>query len=262
MRLLRQQAYEHIREKIVSGDLLDGSLLSESSLARDIGIGRMPVREALRQLHAEGLVEQIPRYGTMVRSPDPAEIAELYEVREALESYAAAAAARSISHESLALMRRFLDALFAIARRLQRSGRKALDGQELRRFLRTDMAFHAVLLEAVGNQRMMKIISELRVLVKVFALRRQQHTLPVISRTCLHHWRIYNAVRHGDSEGARKWMAHHLGVSKRYIINMIDHSLGDTSRSELDLDALAMELLGERSGLERLSRRPVRKAVA
>src|SRR5688572_13986858 len=123
MMLLRQQAYDHLRQKIVSGELPSGNLLSETSLARQLGIGRMPVREALRQLHTGGLVEQIPRYGTIVRSPEPAEIAELYEVREALESYAAAAAARAVTQENLALLRRFFQAMLTIARDLQRSGR-------------------------------------------------------------------------------------------------------------------------------------------
>ena len=90
---LRQQAYLRLRERLVSGELRAGMQLSEPDLAKQLGMSRTPVREALRQMENEGLIDYAPRFGAMVRAADRDELAEMYAVREALESYAAAQAA-------------------------------------------------------------------------------------------------------------------------------------------------------------------------
>ena len=99
----RERAYQYLHARIASGALAGGALVSELSLAREMGLSRTPVREAIRQLIMEGLVEQVPRHGTIVRIPERREVAELYEVREALESYAVAQAARRILPADLAV---------------------------------------------------------------------------------------------------------------------------------------------------------------
>ena len=63
---LSQRAYQHIQREIVSGQLEPGSVISETLLAKQLGISRTPVGEAIRKLAQEGLVEQVPRYGTIV----------------------------------------------------------------------------------------------------------------------------------------------------------------------------------------------------
>src|SRR6201995_3075492 len=82
---LREQAYKHIHGKLLAGELPAGHVLSEHSLAREIGISRTPVREAIQRLEQEGVLEQIPRYGTVVRRPERRDLEELYQLREALE---------------------------------------------------------------------------------------------------------------------------------------------------------------------------------
>ena len=98
---LRQQAYQHLRERILSGELGAGTQLSEPDLAKQLGMSRTPVREALRQMENEGLLDYAPRFGAMVRVPDRDELSDMYAVREALESYAAAEAAAKIKPSAL-----------------------------------------------------------------------------------------------------------------------------------------------------------------
>ena len=70
---LRERAYRHIHERLRSGRLPPGSVVSDRSLAAEIGISKTPVREAIRQLEHEGLLEAVARHGTRVRAPDPRE---------------------------------------------------------------------------------------------------------------------------------------------------------------------------------------------
>ena len=78
-----------MRQRIISGELAPGVSLSEIALAESFGVSRTPVREALKQLQTEGLVEIRPRVGTFVTTPSRREIIELFEMKELLEGAAA-----------------------------------------------------------------------------------------------------------------------------------------------------------------------------
>ena len=106
-RSLADQAYYRIRELIVSLELAPGSLISERELMERLGVGRTPVREALRALAAERLVDVYPRRGMFVSGVDVGDLAGLSEVRAALESHAAALAAQranDVDREEIALL--------------------------------------------------------------------------------------------------------------------------------------------------------------
>ncbi|MFH1737909.1 MAG: GntR family transcriptional regulator, partial [bacterium] len=165
---LQQRAYQYIQKQILSGDLAFGSQLSELSLAREIGISRTPVREAITQLQFEGYLERVPRYGTIVRTPDRNEIVELYEMREALESYAASLAAQRVGENDLHRLRQFCDEIYITGKRLRASGMKALDSEMMKRFRTADMGFHILLLQAAGNRRVMKQAVDSHVLSRLF----------------------------------------------------------------------------------------------
>ena len=118
----KQRAYDHIRDKLMVGELAAGCRLSNRALAREIGISIIPVREAISQLVSEGLLEHKPRVGTFVVEPSRQEIAELCELREALEAYAASRAAERISDGELAEMQRCCDAMDVILEEVAQSG--------------------------------------------------------------------------------------------------------------------------------------------
>ena len=90
-------ATELIREAIVDGRLPPGQRLKEEELARELGISRTPVREALLILQTEGLVDAAPNRGAVVRSHDADDLEDLYQLRALLEGYAARRAAANIS---------------------------------------------------------------------------------------------------------------------------------------------------------------------
>jgi DNA-binding GntR family transcriptional regulator len=98
-RSLSDEAYLRIRDLIVSLELAPGSILNERELMERLGLGRTPVREALRALAQERLVEVYPRRGIFVSSVDVGDLASLSEVREVLESAAARLAAERATEE-------------------------------------------------------------------------------------------------------------------------------------------------------------------
>ncbi len=198
---LRRKAYNHIHAKILSGDLPNGHQVSELSLAREIGISRTPVREAVQQLQREGLVEQLPRLGTIVRTPERRDIVELYELREALEPFAVGLAARRAPRSEFPTLEKLCAEMDGIGEELRESGMTSLDPNRLERFLTADMAFHVMLLRASGNHRMMRIVADSRVLLRIFSARRQEHNLAVLRETYQFHSRVLDAIKIGDAAG-------------------------------------------------------------
>ncbi len=85
---IREQSLDTLREAILSGELKPGQALTEMDLSRQLGVSRAPIREALRILNSEGLVETIPYHGTKVSRLTKDDIEEIYGMRILLESYA------------------------------------------------------------------------------------------------------------------------------------------------------------------------------
>lgn len=90
-------AYSRLLSELREGRLNPGDRLRETELADRLGVSRTPVREAIRQLEADGIVTHIPRQGAAIRTLDYAEVMELYEMRAVLEGTAARLAARAAS---------------------------------------------------------------------------------------------------------------------------------------------------------------------
>src|ERR1700760_1132275 len=93
---LKARAYQHILSKIAAGGVRAGGRLSAAALAKELGVSHIPVREAISQLHSEGLIDQVPRKGAFARRPERSELVEMIELRSVLECNAAAQAALRI----------------------------------------------------------------------------------------------------------------------------------------------------------------------
>lgn len=113
---LSERAYQHLREAIVHGTLTAGAKLSERSLSAALGISPQPVREALRRLEAEGMVESRPRSGTFVAELTAERVMEMGRIRAALEAVAAGIAARKARDSDIAALAARLSAIRAATR--------------------------------------------------------------------------------------------------------------------------------------------------
>lgn len=239
---LAQTAYEHLRREIVSGRLAAGSVLSEASLARELGVSRTPVGEAFRQLARDGLVEQVPRYGTVVRALERSDLVELFELREALECFAVARAAERIRPEQLAQAAAFCARMAAVGHEAAAAGLDELDEPRLAQFLAADMAFHHLIIEAAGNRRIARVVQETETVARIFRLRRQRHDLKVATAACEYHRRIVEALQAGDSQLASDVMRAHITASRQGCIGQFDAVRPETLRPADSTDDVARRM--------------------
>lgn len=238
---LSQQAYAYIQERIVSGKLQIGTQLSEQRLAEELNISRTPVREAIRQLQLEGLVEQVSRFGTIVRTPDRRELEESYEVREALESFAVAQASRRTSPADLGKARLFVQEMLDTAALLAKAKAGILEGAPLQRFLAADLGFHMALLQAAGNSQIVRLVNASRIMARIFGTARARHDRTVVADTCRQHQAILTAVERGDAEAASRLMAEHIESSKRITLESHDRLQAQSIDATLGLPLVLLD---------------------
>ncbi|WP_180902568.1 GntR family transcriptional regulator [Martelella soudanensis] len=104
-----QKLFEQIGLSILSGELEPGAKLTEAAMARDLGVNRAPLREALLRLEERDLIERVPYSGMRVAVLGVPELVELYEIRGVLEGLAARRAAERITDEEIAVLRSYVD---------------------------------------------------------------------------------------------------------------------------------------------------------
>jgi DNA-binding GntR family transcriptional regulator len=160
---LADHAYYEIRERILKGEIPLGAPLSRRRLAAELGMSLLPVSEALQALESDGLVESRPRVGTRVCLPTAEEVAERYEVREALESQAARLYARRATPAQRREMERMgerMDALFN-----QCAASPNTDREFLYAVQSYHLEFHLRIAEISGCHTLRKMIEKNHVLI-------------------------------------------------------------------------------------------------
>lgn len=194
------QAYEAIRERILSGALAPGAQLKEEELALLCGVSRTPVREALRRLEAEMLVRRTDSQRTYVAEWSLDDVDEIFVLRGMLEGHAAARAARRITPAQLAELNAINDAIGAAIRG------PVVDVQG---FLGQNAAFHAVILDAAGSARLTAMLGGLieQPIVRQTALR---YSAAELSRSHAEHAELIAALAKRDSDWARAVMTGHI----------------------------------------------------
>ncbi|GAW91651.1 GntR family transcriptional regulator [Calderihabitans maritimus] len=154
---LREIVFETLREAIINGTLKPGERLMEVQLAEEMGVSRTPVREAIRKLELEGFVVMVPRKGAYVAGISIKDIADVFEIRAALESLAAGLAAERITEEELEELERLL---VQVA--------ECTESNDLEKLIEIDTRFHDILYKASRNERLVQIISNLREQIQRF----------------------------------------------------------------------------------------------
>lgn len=220
---VRERAYRHIKKLISDGVLEAGSGISELLLAKELGSSRTPIREAMKQLDAEGLLEQGQNGGLTVARLKREDIIELYELREALEVYSVGKVAsyplRPADKDRLQSM---VDQLLVLKRELEESGSTELNEQQNHRFVESDLGFHALLMSMTNNSRIQKMIHDARLLIRIFAIRRRGHNAAQLESIHDFHQQILDAVEAQDAARAMKAMAGHIQTSQRERLNEYD----------------------------------------
>jgi DNA-binding GntR family transcriptional regulator len=216
-------AYSYIQSRIVSGELRAGEAISEVPLAEKIGISRTPVREAVGQLTAEGFLKHMPGRGTVVNLPTRTDIVELYELREALEVYAVGKVARQpLPPGDFEKLDQMCQEVADLAQKLEQSGERCLDPAAMERFLVPDMRFHMLLLRAAGNNRILKVIRDTRLMIRIFHLQHEGHDVRQLRQIYASHKAILGAVRNADPTLAMNLCGEHIRLSCKERLEAYD----------------------------------------
>jgi GntR family transcriptional repressor for pyruvate dehydrogenase complex len=210
---LYEQIVQQIEDSILNGDLSEGSQLpAERDLARQFGVSRTAVREAIKALQEKGLVDAFPGRGTfvtngtsnsmrryldrLIKSGEPDGWAHVVEMREILEPEIAALAAVRASDQDLATMREAVEVMDSASR-------------DSDAYIEADLDFHLALAEAAANPIVLSLIDSI-----VGLLREQRLRIFRIGggpqRGQYHHRRILEAIQRHDAPGARGAMQAHL----------------------------------------------------
>jgi DNA-binding GntR family transcriptional regulator len=183
---LRQSVYEALVELVVEGRLRPGQHLVETELARQLGVSRQPVREALHRLEAEGWVDLRPNQGAFVHVPTDEEVDQLLDVRELLEVETARLAAATGGH-------------MARLRLICHEGEAAVEAGDTGRFVAVNTEFHAELARMAGNA----VLAELAGIVGRRVRWYYRQVAPVRGHeSCAEHRDMVEAIEAGDAERA------------------------------------------------------------
>ena len=223
---LGQLAYEAIYCRLLAGSIPPGQRVSENGIARDLGMSRTPVREAIRRLTREGMLYQVARSGTYVSQPDRKRIVEAYELRIDLEALAVAKAARDMQASDIAQLTQMVGQMRDAAREFRCSGARVISGDLLHKFASADMQFHLLILRAADNRLLFRTVAEILMQKQTLTFRGREHDLRLLARVWLFHARIALAVRRRDPKAARRWMREHLRDSRHNALAAFDRQLG------------------------------------
>lgn len=217
---LSQHAYDQIRQRLRDGTLKPGMRLVNRTLAAELGISTIPVREAISRLVSEGLLDAAPGAGASVRTADAHELGELYDVRAALEVLAAGEAARYATGHLIedlnAICARTALVVSAIP-----ANRNATPAQ-LRQWLDGEIAFHSRLVSASRNKWLIKVTGDLGVISQIFAAQQtapRMLTAALAQATQQHHEAAVALLANHDVDGARAWMAEHIQRGRSVVLS-------------------------------------------
>ena len=221
---LAEEAYFAIREEILRGQLRPGTPLSRRRLARDLGMSVAPVTDALRRLEEDGLVESRPRAGTRVRVPTEADVRDLYELREALESQSARLFALRASPAQRLELRRLSEQVDLLFGRLATSP----EDPAFRFVVHSHhVQLHMRIAESAGSRRLTQMIERNHVLILnwLFDVTGRRTPLPAGF-----HSSLAEALISGDPEQADAAMRAHVQYGLIEITGQISALTGSEWR--------------------------------
>lgn len=196
---LSDRAYHELRDRLVLLDIPAGAAINEGRLGEELGIGRTPIREALKQLERDHLVQSFPRRGTFATRVDITDLVDVAEMRRVLEPLAASRAARLAGPAVRA-------DLLGRAARLEAADLAALQPREL---MRADLDLHRAIYRASGNPHLEETLVRLdNLATRIWCL--VMDRLPDMAQHISEHAPLLHAIADGDEENAARLAREHV----------------------------------------------------
>lgn len=195
-----------LREAIFLGRLVPGQRLVEADLTREYGVSRGPVREALRQLAAENVIETVPNQSAVVRRFTVKEMHELFEIRAELETLAARKAAECLKDRHV--REHFLAATDAIWAEHA--------GMPMSAYIEENRRFHQAIADASGSHRLATLIQQMQLPLILLQVH-QKLDKQSLDESVQEHRRIARALLDGDAPAAEIHVREHLGRARELL---------------------------------------------
>ncbi|MCY1673219.1 GntR family transcriptional regulator [Pseudarthrobacter sp. SL88] len=206
---LAERAYRHLRDRLIMLEIRPGEAINDGKLAAELGIGRTPVREALKRLESDHLVVSYPRRGTFATIVDITELADVSELRESLEPLAAKRAAKLATP---ALRAEIRETAAAIA---------GMDGDDdPYDLMRYDIKVHRLIYRAAANAHLEDVLIRYdNLATRIWCMVLEK--VPSVSSHIAEHVELLEAVADGDSERAGKLALEHVTSFEQAIRNVL-----------------------------------------
>ncbi len=201
---LADQVFDRLEGEILSGKYVRGEILTEMKLCADMGVSRTPIREAIRRLEQEHIIEYSPK-GVVVIGVTEQDLKDIYDIRLALEGLAAARAAENISEEKLAELKEALE--------LQEFYVSKKDAEHIRS---TDNLFHSLIYRATGSTAYDDTLALLHRKTQKFRKASVENSSRA-EASVLEHRAVYEAIAAHDAKAAATAMEAHVANARKHI---------------------------------------------
>jgi DNA-binding GntR family transcriptional regulator len=217
-RLLADKIYDQLKIDIITCKYHPGDSLTEIELANKFNVSRTPIREVCNRLMKEDFLQSIPYKGYIVSPVKLQDLHELYQIRLVLEPYAAELAARN---PNPVLIRELRTIMKVGARQSGNGNGNVMDKDSFLKFIEADLDFHNALAQASGNQRLAKIISDLRNQIERLVYLIYEHYGPYEYTGFDEHEDVVAAIEAGDPGLARELMTQHITKYKNRALEAL-----------------------------------------
>ncbi|WCK55982.1 GntR family transcriptional regulator [Aneurinibacillus sp. Ricciae_BoGa-3] len=204
---LHDRVYFHLRDQIIYNEIKPGSRIDYHQITEDLGVSRTPIRDALNRLQQDGLIEVKPRSGTYVRIPQVKDIAEIYDLRKALERQAVELAASYISKEDLTSLLNEAD-----------YAEEAIQRGDVAPFFQADRNLHRSVIHHSCNQRMIAIMDTLEIQIHWYGIIMTKNFDRPLQANNMHR-RIVQALYDSRIKEAQILMEEHIEEIKQSVIS-------------------------------------------
>jgi DNA-binding GntR family transcriptional regulator len=207
--LLKDRAYAELKTLIQSGVFAPDTFLSERQLVQRLGMSKTPIRSALEHLEAQGLVAVSPQQGIVVKDLSAREIAELFDIRSAIEPFIVRRLAeRNLPAEQLMRLKANL-----------KSQRAAVNAEDALAATKLDIEFHMLLAELLDNREMLAWLARCFDKLERAILRINRLSANRLPKSQADHASIAMSVLKGRGSAAAKAMAEHLQYGRQFLLN-------------------------------------------